>query len=191
MVVKRSVVNTVIDRVSRALILHRLSSWRHSRIEFHLPDGTTATVGDLATDTVDTVDVYDERFFRRILLGGSTGAGEAYVDGQWSTPDLQGLVGRMLQARDQVTLDAYLSWPRRLLDYVRHAFRPNSRRGSAQNIHAHYDLGNEFFEVFLDESLAYSCALWDAADDLNETQREKFERICQELDLFCSKTNWR
>ncbi len=183
MVVGRSVVSTVIDRISRALILHRLASWRHSRIEFHLPDGTTTTVGDLAADMVDTVNVADDRVFRRILLGGSTGAGEAYVDGQWSTPDLQGLVSRMLQARDQVTLDAYLSWPRRILDYLRHSLRPNSRQGSAQNIHAHYDLGNEFFEIFLDDSLAYSCALWDAADDLHEAQREKFERICQELNL--------
>jgi len=98
------VISAVIDRISRALILHRLASLRHSRIEFHLPDGTTATVGDLAAGTVDTVDVHDDRVFRRLLLGGSTGAGEAYVDGQWSSPDLQGLISRMLQARDRVTL---------------------------------------------------------------------------------------
>jgi cyclopropane-fatty-acyl-phospholipid synthase len=139
------VISAVIDRISRVLILHQLDSWRHSRIEFHLPDGTTATVGDPAAGTVDTVDVHDDRVFRRLLLGGSTGVGEAYVDGQWSSPDLQGLVSRMLQGCDRVTLDDYLSWPRRLLDYVRHTFRPNSRQGSAQNIHAHYDLGNEFF----------------------------------------------
>ena len=129
MVVRCSVISAVIDRISRALILCRLASWRHSRVEFHLPDGTTATVGDLAAGTVDTANVHDDRVFRRLLLGGSTGAGEAYVDGQWSSPDLQGLVSRMLQARDRMTLDAYLSWPRRLLDYVRHTFRPNSRQG--------------------------------------------------------------
>tara|TARA_Y100000588_G_scaffold348667_1_gene398412 strand:- start:15359 stop:16567 length:1209 start_codon:yes stop_codon:yes gene_type:complete len=177
------VVNAVINRVSRALILGRLANWRHSRIDFHLPDGTTETVGDRASATIDTVNVHDDKVFRRILLSGSTGAGEAYVDGHWSSPDLQGLVSRMLQARDQVTLDAYLSLPRRLFDYVRHTFRPNSRKGSSQNIHAHYDLGNEFFEVFLDDSLAYSCALWDSADDLGEAQREKYEHICQVLDL--------
>ena len=113
-------INGVIDRLSRALILRRLRWWRHSRIDFRLPEDVTVSAGDLASRTFDVVNVRHNRVFRRILFGGSTGVGEAYVDGEWSTIDLQGPTNRMLQDCDRVAWDFLASWPRRVLDFVGH-----------------------------------------------------------------------
>ena len=120
---------------------------------------------------------------RGCSLAASTGAGEAYMDGQWSSPDLRGVLSGALANAQRVRLDAAMSLPRRLCDLWRNTRRRNTRSGSEQNIQAHYDLGNEFFRLFLDESLAYSCAIWDGCDDLGEAQQAKFDLVCRKLDL--------
>ena len=105
------------------------------------------------------------------------------MDGQWSSADLRAALSGALANARRVQLDAAASLPRRLCDLWRHARRRNTRSGSEKNIHAHYDLGNEFFQLFLDDSLAYSCAIWDGCDDLGEAQQAKFDLVCRKLDL--------
>ena len=117
--------------------------------------------------------------------GGSIGAGEAFCDGLWSTPDLTTVV-RIL-ARNQDALHGLdsgagaLTAPfRRLL----HQRRSNTRSGSLRNIAAHYDTGNEFFSKFLDSTLTYSCGIFpDATSSLETAQLWKLDTICRKLEL--------
>ena len=148
-----------------------------------LPDGGLVTVGDEALGATARAEVHHDHAFTRMLIGGSTGAGEAYMDGLWSSADLRAVLTGALANAGRVRLDAAMSLPRRILDLWRHSRRRNTRSGSEQNIQAHYDLGNEFFRLFLDESLAYSCAIWDGCDDLGEAQQAKFDLVCRKLDL--------
>ena len=164
-------------------MLSRLRSWQYGRLELRLPDGGLVTVGDEALGATARAEVHHDHAFTRMLIGGSTGAGEAYMDGLWSSSDLRAVLTGALANAGRVRLDAAVSLPRRILDLWRHSRRRNTRSGSAQNIQAHYDLGNEFFRLFLDESLAYSCAIWDGCDDLDEAQQAKFDLVCRKLDL--------
>lgn len=164
-------------------MLSRLRGWQCGLLEVRLPDGTVLVVGDPTRGDVARVEVHDDRAFTRMLVGGSTGAGEAYVDGQWSSPDLRAVLTGVLANARRVRLDAATSLPRRLGDLWRHSRQRNTRSGSEQNTHAHYDLGNDFFRLFLDESLAYSCAIWDGCEDLGAAQQAKFDRVCRKLDI--------
>ncbi len=148
-----------------------------------LPDGAMVAVGDPTRGGIARAEIHDDRAFTRMLVGGSTGAGEAFMDGQWSSADLRAVLSGALANARRVRLDAAMSLPRRLRDLWRHTRRRNSPSGSEQNIHAHYDLGNEFFQLFLDDSLAYSCAIWDGCDDLSDAQQAKFDLVCRKLDL--------
>lgn len=131
------------------------------------------------------VRVRDPSFYRALAGNGSVGAGEAYMDGAWGCDDLVGLM--RLLARNRELLDGMETglarvggWGMRLL----HAFRRNTRAGSRRNIASHYDLGNEFFALFLSQDLMYSSALWAGPDDTLEAASErKLDRICQRLQL--------
>src|SRR5678815_1788957 len=105
--------------------------------------------------------VHDPRFYGDLAFGGSIGAGEAYVQGYWSTSHLVELVRLLVLNMD--VLDRLEDGYARLtapLRKVLHAIRRNTRSGSRRNIAAHYDLGNEFFRLFLDETLMYSSAIF-------------------------------
>lgn len=132
-----------------------------------------------------TLVVHDSRFFRRALAGGEMGLGESYMDGDWSTPDLVALIRVMLANRHMAAgLPRPLAGVLDLADALRHRLRDNTRRGSRANIRRHYDLGNSFFELFLDANLMYSCAVFDRADDsLEQAQVNKLRVICDQLAL--------
>ncbi len=131
------------------------------------------------------VEVRDPRFYRRLVLGGSVGAGESYMDADWSCDDLVSLI--RIFARNRDVLDAVdgvgsllLRWANR----SKHLLRRNTRQGSRQNIEAHYDLSNEFFEVFLDDKMMYSSAVFESEhDSLEEASEAKLERLCRKLEL--------
>jgi cyclopropane-fatty-acyl-phospholipid synthase len=132
-----------------------------------------------------TLAVHDEGFFRRAIFGGDVGVGEAYMDGDWSTPDLVSLV--RFGVRNLARLDAgsrQLGLINRMSDFVSHRLRRNTQSGSKKNIAYHYDLGNDFYKLFLDQSMAYSCAYYERPEDsLEMAQRRKFEVICRKLKL--------
>ena len=131
------------------------------------------------------IAVHDERFFLRALLAGDVGIGEAYMDGDWSTPDLVAVVRLAVRNLDQLDgSNRLLTSFRRLADFLEHRRRGNTQAGSRRNIAYHYDLGNDFYRLFLDRSLAYSCAYYESADDtLEQAQIRKFDRICRKLRL--------
>lgn len=129
--------------------------------------------------------VHDELFFRRTVLGGDVGMGEAYMDGDWSTPDLVSLVRFGVRNLDQIEGgNRLLSMFSRTADFLSHRRNRNTQTGSKKNIAYHYDLGNDFYRLFLDRSLAYSCAYFESPEDPLETaQQRKFDVICRKLQL--------
>jgi cyclopropane-fatty-acyl-phospholipid synthase len=134
------------------------------------------------------VHVHDIRFWGELAFGGSIGAGEAYMEGYWTTNDLTALVRILLANRD--VLDAMEGGYASLIAPVRralHWLNRNTRKGSRRNISAHYDLGNEFFALFLDPSMMYSCAIFERADmTLAEAQVARLSRVCERLHLKAS-----
>jgi cyclopropane-fatty-acyl-phospholipid synthase len=132
-----------------------------------------------------TVAIHNDRFFSRALFGGDVGMGESYMDGDWSLPDLVSVI--RLAVRNLSLIEAenkLLSAFSRALDIARHRLRDNAVTGSRRNIHAHYDLSNDFFRLFLDRSMLYSCAYYQSPEDSLETaQEQKLDRICSKLRL--------
>jgi len=131
------------------------------------------------------ISVRDPRFFSEIAFGGSIGAGEAYFQGFWHCDDLVSLVRLLLQNRS--VLDAMESGAASLtrpLQKFFHWVNRNSHEGARRNIAAHYDLGNEFFSLWLDESMMYSSAIFEHPEqDLHEAQLHRLQRVCQKLQL--------
>jgi cyclopropane-fatty-acyl-phospholipid synthase len=132
-----------------------------------------------------TLHVHDPRFYSDIAFGGSIGAGEAYMQGYWSVNDLTELVRILLQNRD--VLDGMETGLARLtvpLQKALHWLNRNTRDGSRRNIAAHYDLGNEFFALFLDSTMMYSSAIFTRPTmSLEAAQPARLDHICRKLDL--------
>ena len=176
--------NSWLARRARSIFFESLQNWRDGFLEIVCPDHTYA-FGDSIADLHAMVVVHDERFFVRALLGADIGMGESYMDGDWTTPDLVPLVRlavrnlRALDAQHKV-LSAVCSFASR----VHHKLRANTIAGSKKNIVAHYDFGNEFYKLFLDSQMTYSCAYFkNKYDSLETAQREKIDVACRKVDI--------
>ena len=132
-----------------------------------------------------TVDVLDLRFYSEIAFAGSVGAGEAYMQGSWTCNNLTALVRLLLINRHVLDgMDYSLSRLKAPLHKVLHWFNRNTRNGSRRNIEAHYDLGNDLFEQFLDPSMMYSSAYYQTPSmSLDQAAITKLDRICLKLEL--------
>lgn len=134
---------------------------------------------------VAQVSVRHSAAWSRTLRGGSLAAGEAYMQGEWDSPDLLSVV-RLMVLNMQVLkeMESRQSGWRRLAGRIFHRLRRNSRRRARENIAAHYDLSNDFFSLFLDPSMAYSAGIYYQEDDtLAQASHNKFEHICRRLQL--------
>jgi cyclopropane-fatty-acyl-phospholipid synthase len=174
-------------------VLATLATVRHGRLV--LREG--GRVHELGDDTpgvpVAEVDVRDPRMWTATALRGSVGVGEAYARGWWTSPDPTAVV--RLFVRNLETLDGMESGLARLSRPVLalyHRMRDNTERGSRDNISAHYDLSNEFFELFLDPTMTYSCGIFEGRTDtptavdtgeLEAASIEKIDRLCRKLEL--------
>jgi cyclopropane-fatty-acyl-phospholipid synthase len=175
---------TSTEGASRRLALGALSRLHHGRLDLVEPGGRRLHFGDPDADLAATVEVHSLGFYRA-MLGGSVGLGEAYRDGVWDCDDLVGLV--RIAARNMAPLDR---WRRRLHPLLAPLQRTlwrlprNSRRAARRHISAHYDLGNDLFALYLDESMMYSSAVFPHPDaTLAEAQAHRLERICRALEL--------
>ena len=154
--------------------------------QLHLLDeGDHQTFGDATAALRATITVHRPEFYRRVVAGGSLGAAESYIDGDWSTDDLTTLLRLFIRNMDVADeMDTGLA---RLAGWIARAWhnrRANTRRGSRRNVAAHYDLGNEFFRLFLDERMMYSSAIFeDPGMSLEQASVAKLERICRKLQL--------
>ncbi|MBA4104534.1 MAG: SAM-dependent methyltransferase [Pirellula sp.] len=182
----------VTTRWLRGRIISRLASLDLRDVEiadaagvhaFGLIEKANDSSGD--GDRAARIEVLDPRFYRSVACGGSLGFGRAYVDGEWTTPDLPTLLQRLARATvGNARVEGPATWPARIARTIRQLGRRNTRRGSRRNIHAHYDLRNEFFALFLDESMTYSSGLFEGPETtLAESQIAKYDRIAQRLQL--------
>ncbi len=166
-------------------VLARLAQLRSGALLVH-EGGRSHRFGEPRAGLPPAVlDVHDARAWGALALRGSVGAGEAYARGWWSSPDPVAVVRLMVRNRAALErLESGLARLSRPALALYHALRPNSERGSRANIGAHYDLSNDFFRLFLDESLTYSCGIFERPDaSLHEASLAKIDRVCRKLAL--------
>ncbi|MDX2132696.1 MAG: cyclopropane-fatty-acyl-phospholipid synthase family protein [Planctomycetota bacterium] len=174
-----------LESLGRRIVRDAMSRLRHGRLRV-VEGETTSVFGQAEAPAPEvTVRVLDPEFYAAAAFGGSVGIAEAYIDGAWETDDLAGLV-ELVTRNDEAMEDLEGPMARALGVFSRGVYwlERNTRAGSRRNIVAHYDLGNEFFSLFLDPSMTYSCAIFEpGATSLEDAQREKIDRACRKLAL--------
>jgi len=178
---------TLLARLGRKLLLGQLRHFEHGELRLIEPDGREHVFGrrHAGFELGCTLHFDDAQAFADAAFGGTVGAGEAYVRGLWRCDDLVSLVRIFVANREAMNrLDSGWSRLSRPLLRLLHWANRNSRHGSARNIAAHYDLGNELYQIMLDETMAYSCAIFPhEGATLAEGSEAKFEAVCRKLDL--------
>ena len=168
--------------LARTRVLEGLSGWREGRLTVTMPDGASVVLGEPGAEPHASVWIDHDRFFRRVLLHGDLGVGDAYIDGDWRTDDLTLVVDLAFRNQRHASLDSLLTGLANLADTWRHRQRKNTTAGSRRNIYAHYDLGNDFFSLFLDPTMAYSSGVFRTpGDTLEAAQLEKFRQWGERL----------
>ena len=174
----------LVARLARRAALAALPLLREGRLTVHLPDGSVHRAGDPEARRHAAIWIDDDVFFRHFGLRGDIGAGEAYMEGLWRADDLPAFLEIALLNEQAIVQTSPLTKLLNLPRDVGHLLRPNTRRGSRRNIQAHYDLSNELFALFLDDTMTYSAAVHASPDEpLEAAQRRKFDRLCDALGL--------
>ncbi|HMN91970.1 MAG TPA: cyclopropane-fatty-acyl-phospholipid synthase family protein [Hydrogenophaga sp.] len=156
--------------------LQLLQRIRHGSLSVTLPDGTVQRFGS-ADGPHASIQLHNWNVCGAALKSGDIGFAESYIAGDWSTPNLSALLGLLLANRREVDKVIYGSWLGRLAYRVRHLLNRNSKANSRRNIHAHYDLGNAFYRLWLDETMNYSSAWFERPDmDMVQAQHAKVRR---------------
>ncbi len=178
--------------LSTRLVLRAFEPLARGHLALTLPDHSVRHFGKAASPTATVhLHVHRPAFFKKCIHSGDIGFAESYIDGDWSTPDLTALISWFLLNHDNAPT---LSGSRqrsplalnllRLVNRLGHLLRPNSLANARRNIHAHYDLSNDFFALFLDPTLMYSSAKWaHPAQSLEQAQHEKNDALCRHLRL--------
>jgi len=176
----------------RRLVLNSFAKLKLGRLEVILPDGTRSLYGGLGIGIQARIEVTDENFFKRCVLNGPIGFSEGYMAGEWTTDSLVKVITWfILNADDTQAMQTrrargtgffnLLSAANRLF----HLRRPNSKAISKKNISEHYDLSNDFFQLWLDASMTYSSAYFEAPDESLETaQTRKYDKLCKRLHII-------
>ncbi|MBU2606318.1 MAG: cyclopropane-fatty-acyl-phospholipid synthase family protein [Alphaproteobacteria bacterium] len=162
-----------------ALALLRTQS---GQLLFRLPDGRELVFRNAESGPQAEIVIHDYSFIKRALSGGDVGFAEAYMDSQWSTPDLTAVLrffSANFEAAGQLARGGMIM---RWANMVRHLFNRNSKAGARRNIMAHYDLGNEFYGLWLDPSMTYSSAMFESPNQsLQQAQQVKYKGICDRI----------
>ena len=176
----------LVDRLARNILLRQLDRLqegqlviREQRREWSFGSPTSALPRPVV------VQARAPSAWSDILFGGICGAGEAYMRGSWSCDEVNALVRLFLRNRGLLSaFDGTLKLLRQPVRLLTQWFRRNTRAGSRRNIEAHYDIGNDLFELFLDPSMMYSCAWYpDASSTLEQAAVAKLDRVCRKLEL--------
>ena len=175
---------SVVDRTVKTVLVGKLRSLRQGQIR--MIDGKEEFLfgeRNPACPLQSTIVVHSPDFYRAAILGGTVGAAEGYMSGSWDCTDLTALV--RIFVRNQEIMDGMESgWAGFAGSVYRlaHFLRRNTRNGGRKNIAAHYDLGDDFFSLFLDETMTYSCGIFErAGSTLTEASVAKYDRICRKL----------
>jgi cyclopropane-fatty-acyl-phospholipid synthase len=171
------------DTLARRAVHARLRGIENGRLRIR--DHEDSSFGREGSTPAATVRIHDPRTYAELALGGSIGAAEAYMQGYWDADDLTALIRVLL--RNRAVLDELETGAARIkapLQRALHWLNRNTQAGSRRNIAAHYDLGNDFFALWLDESMMYSSAVFPSAEtSLEEASFAKLDLICRKLRL--------
>ena len=174
------------DRLARKFLFRILCNLQQGKITL-IQDSNRYEFGRLSTTCrlEAVLYVHHPHFYSRAIMGGSIGSAEAYMGGLWSADDLTTVLRIMALNRGIFErLDKGWSKISAPLHDIWHFLRKNTRKGSKKNIVAHYDLGNDFYRLFLDETLTYSCGLFtDEGSSMKDASLAKYDRICRKLEL--------
>jgi cyclopropane-fatty-acyl-phospholipid synthase len=167
-------------------VFRLLQRLRHGSLDLQMPDGSSAHFGNRSDDGPRAaLRLRNWNVCGAVLRSGDIGFAESYIAGDWTTPDLTALLTLFISNRDEVESIVYGSWWGSLLYRAKHLFNRNSRQGSKKNIHAHYDLGNEFYRLWLDPTMNYSSAWFegDLSRPMPDAQHAKVRRALREAGV--------
>ncbi|WP_273727585.1 cyclopropane-fatty-acyl-phospholipid synthase family protein [Brucella gallinifaecis] len=175
-----------IDRTAfspSAIVLKRLlKQVRHGRLVLSLPGGEVLAANGSSPGPEAKIEIIKWNSLRRLLTGGDIGFAQAYIEGEWTSPDLTSVIRFAVRNRDTLLSTFRGSIWMRALNRIGHLLNANTRRGSRRNIEAHYDLGNDFYARWLDPSMLYSSGIWsETSDSLESAQGQKLQRIAEKL----------
>jgi cyclopropane-fatty-acyl-phospholipid synthase len=176
----------ILSGYAKRVLLKQLEKLKHG--ELILNDGVEQHIFgrlDGRLPKTITINIHDRDFYSSILVNGGLGAGEAYIDGNWTCEDLTGVVELFICNREYLEGNGLcMRWFTKPLQILQRIMQRNTLKGSRRNIAAHYDLGNDLFELFLDKTMMYSCGIFHHDEaTLQEASEAKLERICQKLQL--------
>ena len=176
---------SAMDKFLRGMVHAKLKSIDRCHLELTDELGCAVFGPNQSSDLAVGLHIHSSGFYRRIGSAGALGAAESYLSGEWSCDDLTAFFRVMLQ--NESTLKKVQSWTTffgQMLGKLQHLRNRNSKEGSRRNIHEHYDLGNEFFKLFLDDSMMYSAALFESpSTSLEDASWAKVDRVCRALRL--------
>ncbi len=175
-----------LDATARRILHGTLKRLRYGKLNV-VEAGETLSYGRLEESfpLEASITVHHPRCFGCLVFGGSVGAGEAYMAGYWTADDLTKVVRILTRNQDLLqALEGRFTFVSTPINRLLHRLHRNTMKGSLRNIHAHYDLGNDFYSLFLDKSMTYSCNVFETPEStLEEAASSKYERICQKLRL--------
>jgi cyclopropane-fatty-acyl-phospholipid synthase len=168
---------------SARIILKLLAQLRHGALRLRTPDGELLHFGHGGAPV--SLELRNWDLFSAAMRSGDIGFAESYIDGSWSTDNLTALIALLVRNRAAMESLVYGSWWGSLFYRAKHFLNRNSKSGSRKNIHAHYDIGNAFYQLWLDPSMTYSSALFSAATgtDLALAQQAKYRAIFDQLQV--------
>jgi cyclopropane-fatty-acyl-phospholipid synthase len=184
MTIKRSP-PSILERQCRGVVSHLLSRMREGALHVQLPDGSRHVFGDRRVLPSAVLTVHDYGFFRRLAFGGEVGLGESYMAGEWESPSVADVLKVLMTNQESIRSGSMLlASASRTLDNLRHLARENSLFGSQRNIREHYDLSNDLFRLFLDDSMTYSCGIFRSeSEDLELAQRNKLRAMIRKARI--------
>jgi cyclopropane-fatty-acyl-phospholipid synthase len=178
-------IDPLLTQVAGRVALSAATRIKVGCLTVQLPDGSRRVFGDRTSDLKGEMHIHDMEALRRLLIGGEVGGGEAYMDGLWSSPDLVGLISLAVANRHALALSkGWWRIPAKISRTVGHRRNRNTKNGAKRNISAHYDLSNDFYRLWLDETMTYSSAVFETPDqDLADAQRAKYRDVAERAGL--------
>jgi cyclopropane-fatty-acyl-phospholipid synthase len=161
-----------------------VENWAVGNLTFVLPSGKPLRIVGKTAGPDAVIRIHDYRFIRRALASGDIGFAEGYMAGEWDTPDLSVVLEAFSRNFDRLTALVRGNPLMQAVNSLYHMLHRNDRQGSKKNIHAHYDLGNAFYSRWLDPSMTYSSALYEAPrQPLDQAQHAKYAALARSIDL--------
>jgi cyclopropane-fatty-acyl-phospholipid synthase len=164
---------------SARMVFELMRRLRHGTLDVQLPDGSSARFGS-GDAPYAAIRLHSWNVCTRVLKAGDIGFAEGYIDGEWASPDLKALLDLFIMNREPFEAVVYGSWWGRALYRLRHLLHRNTRQQARKNIHAHYDLGNPFYRLWLDDTMSYSSA-WFEGDLQQPMERAQWAKVRRAL----------